>query len=225
MDKSYFCFLLEWADMFNILSAEQCGRLIKGMIAYEKDGIAPDFADDNILQFAWMSNIKPKMDALKEHYKAKVRQASEAGKASAEKRKQNKRMLTSVEIVEQNEHPSTDSTNIDLDIDLVKDKKENTLKEKNEPFSVDGMEVIKMYEERFGLVSSYKAQQLDDLVTDFGKDAVSYAVRQANVSTAPGVKYIRTTAMNFLRRLEDGAIKQHTEPNATKPKYGSGIVV
>ena len=65
----------------------------------------------------------------------------------------------------------------------------------------------------------------DNLVTDFGKDAVSYAVRQANISSAPGIKYIRTTAMNFLRRQEDGAIKQHTEPNANKPKYGSGIVV
>lgn len=224
MDKTYFCFLLEWADMFNLLTEEQCGALIKGMIAYEKDGIEPGFTDD-ILRFAWLSNIKPKMDALKEHYREKVRKTSLAGKVSAEKRKQKKQMSTDVKSVQQNEQMSTDSTNIDLDLDL--DIKENTLKEKNEPFSVDGMEIIKIYEERFGVVSTYKATQLDDLVKDFGKDAVAYAVRQANISSAPGIRYIRTTAMNYARRKEDGGNTSNntsTVPNSV-PRYGQGIVV
>lgn len=89
------------------------------------------------------------------------------------------------------------------------------------------MEIIKLYEERFGLVSSYKATQLDDLVKDFGKDAVAFAVRQANISSAPGIRYIRTTAMNFVRRKEDGgSISSHTDtvPNSVQ-KYGQGIVV
>ena len=226
MDKTYFCFLLEWADMFNLLTEEQCGALIKGMIAYEKDGIEPGFTDD-ILRFAWLSNIKPKMDALKEHYREKVRKTSLAGKVSAEKRKQKKQMSTDVESVQQNEQMSTDSTNIDLDLDIDLDIKENTLKEKNEPFSVDGMEIIKIYEERFGVVSTYKATQLDDLVKDFGKDAVAYAVRQANISSAPGIRYIRTTAMNYARRKEDGGNTSNnasTVPNSV-PRYGQGIVV
>lgn len=242
MEKTYFCFLLEWADMFNLLTEEQCGALIKGMIAYEKDGIEPGFTDD-ILRFAWLSNIKPKMDALREHYQAKVRQTSEAGRISAEKRKQKKQMvvsaernqqaLTDVESVERKEHPSTNPTNIDLDIDIDLDKKENYLKEKEDvefvekSFSDDGMEVIKLYEERFGTVSTYKATQLDDLVKDFGKDAVAYAVRQANISSAPGIRYIRTTAMSFARRKEDGtgtSNNSSTVPNSV-PKYGQGIVV
>lgn len=230
MEKTYFCFLLEWADMFNLLTEEQCGALIKGMIAYEKDGIEPGFTDD-ILRFAWLSNIKPKMDALKEHYKEKVRKTSLAGKVSAEKRKQKKQMSTDVKSVQQNEQMSTDSTNIDLDLDL--DKKENSLKENDDVefaekrLSDDGLEIIKLYEERFGLVSTYKATQLDDLVKDFGKDAVAYAVRQANISSAPGIRYIRTTAMSFARRKEDGTGAKHntdTVPNSV-PKYGQGIVV
>ena len=232
MEKTYFCFLLEWADMFNLLTEEQCGALIKGMIAYEKDGIEPGFTDD-ILRFAWLSNIKPKMDALKEHYQEKVRKTSLAGKVSAEKRKQKKQMLTDVKFVQQNEQMSTDSTNIDLDIDLDLDKKENSLKENEDVefaekrLSDDGLEIIKLYEERFGLVSTYKATQLDDLVKDFGKDAVAYAVRQANISSAPGIRYIRTTAMSFARRKEDGAGAKHntdTVPNSVT-KYGQGIVV
>ena len=232
MEKTYFCFLLEWADMFNLLTEEQCGALIKGMIAYEKDGIEPGFTDD-ILRFAWLSNIKPKMDALKEHYKEKVRKTSLAGKVSAEKRKQKKQMSTDVKSVQQNEQMSTDSTNIDLDLDLDLDKKENSLKENDDVefaekrLSDDGLEIIKLYEERFGLVSTYKATQLDDLVKDFGKDAVAYAVRQANISSAPGIRYIRTTAMSFARRKEDGAGTNNnssTVPNSV-PKYGQGIVV
>ena len=115
-------------------------------------------------------------------------------------------------------------------IDYMINDKEKILKKESQTekqtFSDDGMEVIKLYEERFGVVSTYKATQLNDLVTDFGKDAVSYAVRQANISSAPGIRYIRSTAMNFLRRQEDGTSTKHlTETNANKPNYGSGIVV
>jgi len=227
VDKSYFCFLLEWAEMFNLLTEAQCGALIKAMIAYEKDGTEPAFTDD-ILRFAWLSNIKPKMDTIQEHYNEKVGKLSKAGKASAEKRKQrkqmleeveqNQQMLTNVENVEHSEQMATNN-NYNLNNNLI--EKENTLKEK-EHFSECGMEVIKLYEERFGIISSFKAMQLNDLVTDFGKDAVAYAVRQANISSAPGINYIRTTAMNFVRRKEDGKVAPTT--NTTK-FYGGGIVV
>lgn len=133
MEKAYFCFLLEWAETFNLLTESQSGMLIKAMISYEKDGICPEF-EDGIIRFAWLSNIKPKMDSLREHYESKVRQASLAGKASAEKRKQKQRTLTDVESDRGNEQTLTDSTNIDLDlvkdIDLVKEKEKIIKKEK-----------------------------------------------------------------------------------------------
>lgn len=144
-DKAYFCFLLEWADMFGLLTEEQSGKLIKAMIAYEKDGIEPDFSDDAILRFAWLSNVKSKLDTLNEHYQEKVDKLSKAGKASAEKRKQkqqvlnsiadteqSEQMLTNVNNVEHNQQMPTDVDNIDLvlDLDLVKDKKEKDKKEK-----------------------------------------------------------------------------------------------
>ena len=183
-DKTYFCFLLEWADMFNLLNEAQCGKLIKAMIVYENDGTEPDFSDDKILQFAWLSNIKNKLDKLNEHYDGKRRQASEAGKASAERRRQNRQALanteeikrpsTSVESVEQNKQTSTDSTNIDLDLDinldLVKKEKINKKEKvrhqygtyKNVLLSDDEMEKLKTefpldWEERIENVSAYCA--------------------------------------------------------------------
>ena len=203
MDKSYFCFLLEWADMLNLLTTEQCGQLIKAMVSYEKDNISPDFSDDSILQFAWLSNIKPKLDSMKEHYREKVRQASEAGKASAEKRKQNKQNQhpsTSVEIVEQNEHPSTDSTNNNIVNNLVSNlnnKKEKPTKEKE-----GWEEIVKAYEQRFPMtLSSYKAQELQDIFDNYGKDAVLFAIKEARSGNAKKpIPYIRTVAMNYSRK-------------------------
>lgn len=231
--KIYFYFLMEWAETFRALSDPQCGRLIKAMVEFERTGAAPSFEDDALLHFAWVTNIMPKMKTMQEHYRETVAKRSMAGKASATKRTSvNKceQVLTSVNTREQNEQKPTV---IDLDIDLDLDKKENSLKENDDVefaekrLSDDGLEIIKLYEERFGLVSTYKATQLDDLVKDFGKDAVAYAVRQANISSAPGIRYIRTTAMSFARRKEDGAGTNNnssTVPNSV-PKYGQGIVV
>ena len=206
MEKTYFCFLLEWADMFNLLTEEQCGSLIKGMIAYEKDGIEPGFTDD-ILRFAWLSNIKPKMDALKEHYQEKVRKTSLAGKVSAEKRKQKKQMSTDVKSVQQNEQMSTDSTNIDLDLDLDLDKKEKPNKKEKDGWE----EIFKAYDQRFPMtMSSYKAQQLSDMVSNYGKDAVLYAIREASTGNAKQpIAYIRSVAMNYSRQKEND---EKTEP-------------
>lgn len=111
--------------------------------------------------------------------------------------------------------------------DYMINDKEKILKKENGLLSDDSKEIIKLYEERFGTVSSFKATQLSDLVTDFGKEAVAYAVRQANVSTAPGIRYIRSTAMNFLRRKEDGGSTGNNASTVATdvPVYGQGIVV
>lgn len=145
-DKLYFCFLLEWADMFKLLTEEQSGRLIKAMIAYEMQEVEPDFSDDGILNFAWQSNVKNKMDSLKAHFRETSEKRSKAGKASAEQRKkqnesveqeetqvntvqQNQQMLTNVKSVQQNQQMS----HIDLDIDIDLDKKEKINKKEKEP--------------------------------------------------------------------------------------------
>ncbi len=201
MDKAYFCFLLEWAETFNLLTESQCGVLIKAMISYEKEGVDPDFKD-GIVRFAWLSNIKPKMDALKEHYQEKVRKTSLAGKVSAEKRKQKQQMLTDVKFVQQNEQTSTDSTNIDLDLDKDLDlEKEKTNKKEKDGWE----EVFQAYDQRFPMtMSSYKAQQLGDIVANYGKDAVLYAIREANTGNAKQpIAYIRSVAMNYSRQKEN----------------------
>lgn len=212
-DKAYFCFLLEWADMFNLLNEEQCGKLIKAMITYESDGIEPDFSDDKILQFAWLSNIKNKLDKLNEHYDGKRRQASEAGKASAERRRQNKqtsvnvgeneRLSTSVENVERNEQTSTDSTNIDLDLNINLNQKEKINKKEKVRHKYGQYQNVLLSDE-----------ELTKLQTEFPLD---YQERIENVSAycaSHGKTYkdYLATIRNWARR--DGKTNSKNDPKA-----------
>ena len=60
----------EFSDVFGSLTDEQAGSLIKGIFYYDIQGVQPDF-DDEVLQFAWQSHIKPKLDRIAENYAAK----------------------------------------------------------------------------------------------------------------------------------------------------------
>ena len=134
--KNYFYFLLEWAETFRALSDPQCGRLIKAMVEFERTGAAPSFEDDALLQFAWVTNIMPKMKTMQEHYRETIAKRSMAGMASATKRTSvNKceQVLTSVNTSEQNEQKPTVidlDLDIDKDLDLVNKKEKINKKEK-----------------------------------------------------------------------------------------------
>ena len=132
--KNYFYFLLEWAETFRALSDPQCGRLIKAMVEFELTGAAPSFEDDSLLQFAWVTNIMPKMKTMQEHYRETVAKRIAAGKASATKRasvNKSEQVLTSVNTMEQNEQKPTDiDLDLDIDIDLVNKKEKIDRKEK-----------------------------------------------------------------------------------------------
>lgn len=220
----------EFEIVFKSLPIEEAGRLILAIYDYEQRNIEPDFAQNPALMFAWNTHIKPKIDENVEKYnaicKARRNAGSKGGRPS--QNNQDKPKKANGFFDNQNNQMLAKEPDCDGDGDCDGDcEKEKILKKENQTFSNDGMEIIKLYEERFGTVSSYKATQLDDLVKDFGKDAVAYAVRQANISSAPNVRYIRTTAMNFMRRKEDGA---GTNNNASTvpsdvPMYGQGIVV
>ena len=218
----------EFEIVFRSLPPAEAGRLICAIYGYEQRNETPDFADNQMLKFAWETHIKPKIDENREKYnaicEARRNAGSKGGKATQEKQKQSNQANASFDLNNQpNQAKASDyDCDCDCDCDCELDIKENSLKEKTKSFSAEGMEVIKLYEERFGVVSSYRATQLDDLVQDFGKDAVAYAVRQANVSSSTSIQYIRTTAMNYVRRLEDG---RTVKPISTEPHYGKGTVL
>lgn len=92
----------------------------------------------------------------------------------------------------------------------INNKKENLLKENPEKenqkvgteITDEGWEVAKYYEQRFGPINSLWVIQLNDLVEDYGKEIVKFAIRQASLSNANNIQYIRKVCMNEARKEE-----------------------
>ena len=79
--------------------------------------------------------------------------------------------------------------------------------------SDDALEIIKLWENRFGTVSSSRATFLQDLVDDFGKDIAIYAIKEASQQGNSGWNYIKSIARNeTIRREQRGT---HRDSNGT----------
>lgn len=69
----------------------------------------------------------------------------------------------------------------------------------------DFEEIAKEYEKRFPMtLSSYKAQQLADILDNYGKEATLFAIRESLTANAKNpITYIRSVAMNKSREAEN----------------------
>ena len=78
-------------------------------------------------------------------------------------------------------------------------------KEESEPPKNDFEEISKEYDKRYPCtLSSYKSRQLADILDNYGKEAVLFAIREsftANVKRP--IEYIRSVAMNKAREIEN----------------------
>ena len=232
MQKTAMLLPYEFEIVFKSLPLEQAGKLILAIYAYEQNKIEPNFSDNPMLKFAWETHVKPKIQENVEKYEMVCEKRKASGSKGGRPRKQvddNKPNDFTENQKNQMVFEKAKEPDGDGDGDGDGDIKENILKEKS-PITDDGHEIIKLFEERFGMISSYKAMQLQDLIDDFGKDAVAYAIKQANISSTQSIRYIRATAMSYSRRVEDGKPSEHNATNTDtngvqEPQYGAGIVI
>ena len=226
MQKTAMLLPYEFEIVFKSLPLEQAGKLILAIYAYEQNKIEPNFSDNPMLKFAWETHVKPKIQENVEKYEMVCEKRKASGSKGGRPRKQ---------VDDNKPNDFTENQKNQMVFEKAKepdgdgDIKENILKEKS-PITDDGHEIIKLFEERFGMISSYKAMQLQDLIDDFGKDAVAYAIKQANISSTQSIRYIRATAMSYSRRVEDGKPSEHNATNTDtngvqEPQYGAGIVI
>jgi HAD superfamily hydrolase (TIGR01484 family) len=87
----------------------------------------------------------------------------------------------------------------------------NYEKKESEPGQTDFAEISKEYDKRYPMtLSSYKSQQLADILENYGKEATMFAIRESLTANAmKPIEYIRSVAMNYSRKKENG---QKTEP-------------
>lgn len=120
-NKKSILLYVDWKDVFCELKDSDAGRLIKHILSYVNDESPTD--PSGVVKMAWIP-IKAQLKRdLKKWEEIKVKR-SEAGKTSAEKRKQNPTKPTSVECVEQSSTKSTvtvtDTVTVNV-TDTVKD--------------------------------------------------------------------------------------------------------
>ncbi len=71
----------DFEAVFEYLTLEQCGRLIRAVFAFERRDEEPDFSDDTLLDITWKTNVRVKV----EHNKQKYQEVLEARRASGKK--------------------------------------------------------------------------------------------------------------------------------------------
>ena len=71
-------------------------------------------------------------------------------------------------------------------------------------FSQEALELAKLWEQRFGMVSSYRMQNIQDLVDEYGKDIAGYAIKEAHQAANSNWPYIKAIARNeSMRRQQE----------------------
>lgn len=107
----------DWKHTFEVLTDVEAGQLIKHLLAYVNDENPK--TDNRIVQIAF--------EPMKQHLKRDLRKyeeikdkRSEAGKISAEKKKQNQQMSTSVESVKHKPTKSTVNDNVNDNVIIDK---------------------------------------------------------------------------------------------------------
>ena len=106
--------------------------------------------------------------------------------------------------------------NIKDNNNLINEKKESA------PGRTDFEEIAKEYDKRYPMtLSSYKSQQLADILENYGKEATLFAIRESLTANAKKpIEYIRSVAMNRARDMEN---KQEVKPSVNLKTIGKAI--
>ena len=105
---------------------------------------------------------------------------------------------------------------------ITSSNNKNNMEEKG--ISEPALKIAKEWEKRFGYVNSYKLQQIQDLIEDYGEDIVLYAVRQSFQAGTTSWNYVRTVAMNRKRQEDNqGSGTGKTKKNDAKAGFQEAL--
>ena len=79
-EKSSLVLPYDFEAVFEYLTLEQAGRMIRAIFAYEQRNEEPDFSDDQLLDITWKTNVRIKVDHNKQRYQEVVEARRAAGR-------------------------------------------------------------------------------------------------------------------------------------------------
>lgn len=211
--KKSFVMAYDHQALFQQLSDEQAGKLIKAIYAYEIDGINPEFTDPLLIAF-FTGVLKPFVDMNKEKYDKKCKKNSEniAKRWNKSNTNVNECIQTDTTVYDRIRNIQTntnDTKNTDYEYDyeydndiskvgIVNIEDARACEEDSLPDSPPAMEhlnVISFYQENIdSLMSSYVSECIKDDCDQYGEENVLAAMQQAKLANKKNYKYIRATA-------------------------------
>ena len=208
-EKKSFMMSYDHQALFQQLTDEQAGKLIKAIYAYEIESIYPTF-DDPLLNAFFAGVFKNFLDAHKAQYEKKCRQNAEN---VAKRWNKSKHVECSVNETIQNDtnvyerirkiQTNTKHTDNDNDNDISKvgivNIEDARAREGNDLPSclpiTKHLDVISFYQENIDpLMSSYVATCISDDCELYGEENVLLAIKQAKLANKRNYNYIRATA-------------------------------
>jgi hypothetical protein len=186
-NKKSFILYADYKNTVNILDDEIAGKLFKHILSYVND---ENPQTDNIVLKIAFEPIKQQLKRDLNRWKDIKVKRSDAGKKSAEKRKQ---MSTSVKSVQQSSTSSTVNDNVNVNVNVSKD----IYREFNH-LSISQNEYLKLLED-------YKKENIDDVL-----DSIE------NYKQNKKYKSLYLTAKNWLKRDH---VKQTEKSNDPLVEY------
>lgn len=196
MAKDSFILYLEQKDIFEVLTDEEAGQLIKAIFKYEETGQVPDL--DKSLKIAFIP-IKSALDRNKEKYEKVI----ERNKKNIEKRwnKNDTKNTTGKFGIQKN----TKNTDNDNEYEHEYDNEhENDNDNNNDVVSdscVDGLqEIIDFYNENIGLITPYGIEILSDYDKEMSTDLIILAMKKSVEADKRTIQYIKGILNNWSKQ-------------------------
>lgn len=214
MAKDSFILYLEQKQVFEMLTDEEAGQLIKAIFEYEDTGQLAKL--DKSLQLAFVP-IKSALDRNKEKYEKVV----ERNKKNIEKRwqKDNTKNTTG-KFGKKENTKNTDNDNErvyehDNDSERVSDNDNSIVSDS----CVDGLQkVIDFYNDNIGLVTPYTLEILQDYMQEMDSEVIIFAMKKAVEANIRTMQYIKGTLNNWSKQ----GIKTLLEAKEESEKFKKG---
>lgn len=208
MAKDSFILYLDQQEIFEMLTDEQAGQLIKNIFLYERTGQMPKM--DKMLNLAFVP-IMQILDKNRRKYDEKCK-----------KNKENieKRWNKNNTVVYERKKTNTNYTDNDNDSDNEYDNELTTTVVNNVSDScVDGLQnVIDFYNNNIGAITPYGLEVLQDYAKEIESGAIIYAMQISVEADKRNIKYIKAILNNWSKKGIKTLIEAQKESQSFKGK-------
>lgn len=214
--KDSFILYLEQKEIFEMLTDEEAGKLIKAIFKYEETGQIEQL--DKSLKIAFIP-IKSILDRNKEKYEKVIERNRVNGKKGG-------RPKNPMGYLGNEEKPKKADNDNENDNEYDKDNVTTNVVNKASDSCVDGLQkIIEFYNQNIGLITPYGIEILQSYLKDMDYEVIIYAMQKAVEANIKTIQYIKGTLNNWNKAGIKTLIQAQEENQKFKGKSNSKSAV